>query len=112
MSAPSRASGSGGVSDVPDNDPDFGEDAEEVVRFWCERAGIPYLGRADIGHDSANKVVPFGLLLSRSGASSSTKKRSLRAEMEAIRPRTPLPRPRFALYPRCRISQGGQYGRR
>jgi muramoyltetrapeptide carboxypeptidase len=30
------------------------------VRFWCERAGIPWLGRADIGHDSANKVVPFG----------------------------------------------------
>jgi len=29
---------------------------------WCGRAGIPYLGRADIGHDSANKVVPFGPL--------------------------------------------------
>ena len=32
-----------------------------IARFWCERYGIPYLGRADIGHDSANKVVPFGL---------------------------------------------------
>ena len=42
-------------------DPPFGEDEEAVVRLWCERAGIPYLGRADIGHDSANKLVPFGL---------------------------------------------------
>lgn len=43
------------------NDPDFGHGEEDVARFWCERAGIPYLGRADIGHDAANKVVPFGL---------------------------------------------------
>ena len=50
----------GRCNDIPDNDPAFGEDEEEVVRFWCERAGIPYLGAADIGHDSANKVVPFG----------------------------------------------------
>ena len=48
--------------DVKPNDPDFGEDAETVARFWCERAGIAWLGRADIGHDSANKVVPFGRL--------------------------------------------------
>jgi len=52
----------GRVSDVKPNDPDFGESAEQVVRHWCERYGIPWLGRADIGHDSANKVVPFGLL--------------------------------------------------
>jgi muramoyltetrapeptide carboxypeptidase len=50
----------GRCADVPENDPPFGEDEEAVVRFWCERAGIPFLGRADIGHDSANKVVPFG----------------------------------------------------
>lgn len=50
----------GRCNDVPPNDPDFGETEEEVFRFWCDRAGIPYLGRADIGHDSANKVVPFG----------------------------------------------------
>ncbi|HEY1606918.1 MAG TPA: LD-carboxypeptidase [Allosphingosinicella sp.] len=50
----------GRCSDVPENDPDFGESEEEVFRFWCERAGIPYLGRADIGHDADNKVVPFG----------------------------------------------------
>ena len=52
----------GRVSDVPPNDPDFGEDAEEIARFWCARAGIEWLGRADIGHDAANKVVPFGSL--------------------------------------------------
>jgi muramoyltetrapeptide carboxypeptidase len=50
----------GRCSEVPDNDPDFGAGEEEVVRFWCERSGIAYLGRADIGHDSNNKVVPFG----------------------------------------------------
>jgi muramoyltetrapeptide carboxypeptidase len=51
----------GRCSLVPPNDPDFGETEEEVVRHWCERSGIPYLGAADIGHDSANKVVPFGI---------------------------------------------------
>lgn len=50
----------GRVSAVPDNDPPFGEDEEEIARLWCRRAGIAFLGRADIGHDSANKVVPFG----------------------------------------------------
>jgi muramoyltetrapeptide carboxypeptidase len=50
----------GRISQVPENDPDFGAAPEEVVRYWCERAGIPFLGRADIGHDAANKVVPFG----------------------------------------------------
>jgi len=51
----------GRVAEEP-NDPPFGHDADSVARQWCERANIPYLGRADIGHDSANKVVPFGLL--------------------------------------------------
>jgi muramoyltetrapeptide carboxypeptidase len=50
----------GRCSEVPDNDPDFGASEEEVFRYWCGRAGIPYLGRADIGHDADNKVVPFG----------------------------------------------------
>jgi muramoyltetrapeptide carboxypeptidase len=50
----------GRCSEVPDNDPDFGASEEEVFRYWCGRAGIAYLGRADIGHDAANKVVPFG----------------------------------------------------
>jgi muramoyltetrapeptide carboxypeptidase len=50
----------GRVSDVLPNDPDFGEDEETVVRRWCEASGIAYLGRADIGHDVENKIVPFG----------------------------------------------------
>jgi muramoyltetrapeptide carboxypeptidase len=50
----------GRVSHVPPNDPEFGESEEQIARHWCERAGIAFLGRADIGHDSANKVVPFG----------------------------------------------------
>lgn len=51
----------GRVSDVPDNDRPFGEGVEEIARRWCTKAGIAYLGRADIGHDAENKVVPFGL---------------------------------------------------
>lgn len=50
----------GRCSDVPDNDPDFVLNAEEVARHWCEKSGIAWLGRADIGHDADNKVVPFG----------------------------------------------------
>jgi muramoyltetrapeptide carboxypeptidase len=50
----------GRCSEVPVNDPDFGESEEDVVRHWCGRSGIRYLGRADIGHDADNKIVPFG----------------------------------------------------
>lgn len=51
----------GRVSAVPKNDIDFGISAEQIAQHWCERAGIPYLGRADIGHDIDNKIVPFGV---------------------------------------------------
>lgn len=51
----------GGVTDVPENYVEFGQSAEEIARYWCDRAGIPYLGRAEIGHNAANRVVPFGL---------------------------------------------------
>ena len=50
----------GRCSAIPDNDPDFGMTEDGVARYWCDRAGIPWLGRADIGHDADNKVVPFG----------------------------------------------------
>jgi muramoyltetrapeptide carboxypeptidase len=50
----------GRASDIPENDPEFGSDEQAIVADWCGRAGIE-LGRpADIGHDSGNKVVPFG----------------------------------------------------
>jgi muramoyltetrapeptide carboxypeptidase len=50
----------GRVSDIPENDRPFGEEADAIARRWCAVNGIPYLGRADIGHDVHNKIVPFG----------------------------------------------------
>ena len=50
----------GRVSDVPENDVDFGMDAAAIAAHWCARAGVAYLGRADIGHDADNGLVPFG----------------------------------------------------
>jgi len=49
----------GRVSDILPNDPDFGGDEASIVEQWCDRSGIPYGGRADIGHDAQNRVVPF-----------------------------------------------------
>lgn len=51
----------GAVTAVPENYVEFGQSEEEIARYWCERAGIPYLGRAKIGHTPDNWVVPFGL---------------------------------------------------
>jgi len=51
----------GRISAVPENDRPFGSSAEDIARDWCARAGIPFLGSADIGHDAANRIVPFGL---------------------------------------------------
>ena len=49
----------GRVGDIPRNDPDFGLDEAAIVEEWCKRSGIPFGGRADIGHDVFNRVVPF-----------------------------------------------------
>lgn len=46
---------------IPENDRPFGATEEEIVQYWCHAAGVPYLGRCDIGHDVANKIVPFGV---------------------------------------------------
>lgn len=43
------------------NDRPFGAELDAVVRHWCEAAGVPFGGHADIGHDSLNRVVPFPL---------------------------------------------------
>lgn len=51
----------GRISEVPENDRPFGSDEIAIAQDWCRRSGIPYLGRADIGHDAANRIVPFGL---------------------------------------------------
>lgn len=58
----------GRVNDVPENDRPFGASEEDIARHWCDRAGIPYLGFADIGHDAGNKIVPFGLARSAAAA--------------------------------------------
>jgi len=50
----------GRVSDVLANDPEFGTDEVAIFEDWCRRSGIPFGGRADIGHDARNRVVPFG----------------------------------------------------
>jgi muramoyltetrapeptide carboxypeptidase len=50
----------GRVSDIPENDRSFGEEADAIARRWCAVKGISYLGCADIGHDVNNKIVPFG----------------------------------------------------
>ena len=49
----------GRVSDILPNDPPFGCDEAAIVEQWCRRSGISFGGRADIGHDAANRVVPF-----------------------------------------------------
>ena len=55
----------GRISLVPVNDRPFGAELEAIVRYWCERNAIPFLGAADIGHDVANRIVPFGLAADR-----------------------------------------------
>jgi muramoyltetrapeptide carboxypeptidase len=52
----------GRCSNITPNEPDFGMNEEEIAKYWCRRAGIRWLGRADIGHDIHNKIVPFGPL--------------------------------------------------
>ena len=50
----------GRCSSITPNEPNFGMNEEEIAHYWCRRAGIAWLGRADIGHDADNKIVPFG----------------------------------------------------
>ena len=49
----------GRLSDILPNDPVFAGDEVSIVEDWCRRSGIPFGGRADIGHDARNRVVPF-----------------------------------------------------
>ena len=53
----------GAVSDVPatDGEDAFGETFEQIATRWCRDMGVPYLGRAKIGHVAENYVVPFGI---------------------------------------------------
>ena len=49
----------GRVADIIPNDPEFGGDEVAIVADWCRRSGVLFGGRADIGHDASNRVVPF-----------------------------------------------------
>ncbi len=51
----------GRCTEIPDNDPEYGLSEEEMAQDRCAAAGVPYLGRADIGHDAMNKIVPFNI---------------------------------------------------
>lgn len=51
----------GQVTDVQANDPPFGETPEQMVVRWAAAMGVPYLGRAEVGHYRENRVVPFGI---------------------------------------------------
>lgn len=51
----------GHVTDIQPNTPPWGEPLETMIVRWCGEMGVPYLGRAEIGHDAGNHVVPFGL---------------------------------------------------
>lgn len=51
----------GGVSDIQANDPPWGESVEAMAARWARAMGVPYLGRARVGHTQDNHVVPFGV---------------------------------------------------
>ena len=61
------ATGMGGLAglrlgrcrNIPENEPDFVLTEAEMAQQRCAAAGVAWLGRADIGHDAANKVVPL-----------------------------------------------------
>ena len=50
----------GRCSAIPENTVPFGQSPEDMVREWCHRADIEYMGPADIGHDIHNKLVIWG----------------------------------------------------
>lgn len=52
----------GAVTARPDDDTDFGESEEQIVARWAHEMGVPYLGRASVGHTATNRVVPFGMV--------------------------------------------------
>lgn len=51
----------GVVNDVVENDPPWAESLEAMMLRWAKDMGVPYLGRARVGHAQDNHVVPFGI---------------------------------------------------
>ena len=58
----------GAMTAIPQNNRPFGSEVEEIVRDWCERSAIAFLGHAAIGHTADNTIVPFGLVEPRRAA--------------------------------------------
>ena len=52
----------GSLTDVQPNDPPWGEEPDAMMTRWCAEMGVPYLGRAEVGHTQTNCVVPFGVV--------------------------------------------------
>lgn len=52
----------GSLTDIQPNDPPWGEEPDAMMTRWCGEMGVPYLGRAEVGHTQTNRVVPFGLV--------------------------------------------------
>lgn len=52
----------GVVNDIVENDPPWSEPLEAMMARWCGDMGVPYLGRALVGHAQNNHVVPFGVV--------------------------------------------------
>ena len=49
------------VTAVQANEPAWGETLDYMMVRWARDMGVPYLGRAEVGHTQANHVVPFGV---------------------------------------------------
>ena len=52
----------GRIVDIKPNNPAWSGTPAEMIGRWCAEMGVPFLGSADIAHDAANKVVPFGVV--------------------------------------------------
>ena len=52
----------GAVNDIRANEPLWGETLDYMMVRWSRDMGVPYIGRAEIGHTQTNHVVPFGLV--------------------------------------------------
>jgi muramoyltetrapeptide carboxypeptidase len=52
----------GAVTDIQENTPPWGETLDYMMIRWSRDMGVPYLGRARVGHMQDNHVVPFGVV--------------------------------------------------
>ena len=51
----------GVVNDIIENETPWAEPLEGMIERWARDMGVPYLGRARVGHAQDNHVVPFGI---------------------------------------------------